>query len=125
MHGILADLTVVAHLGWILFLVFGVVFGRRCRWVRLVHLAGLGFAVLLTASGRFCPLTYLEVWLRDRAAGPGGYRGSFIGYYAERLVYLEVPRGVVLAGACLILAVSLLAYLRRSNAGRPERRKGR
>jgi hypothetical protein len=109
-YGALAELTVVVHLGWILFLVFGVLLGRRFRWVRRLHLAGLGFAVMLTAFGWFCPLTHLEVWLRQQAAGHVGYRGSFIGHYANRLVYLDVPREAVLAGAIVLVLGSLAAY---------------
>jgi hypothetical protein len=123
MYGILAELTVVAHLGWILFLVLGALLGRRLRWIRRLHLAGLGFAVLLTALGWICPLTHLEVWLWQRAGAGGGYRGSFIGHYAERLVYLQVPRAAVLAGTCLVLAATLLAYTRWKRPNPPQGRK--
>ena len=115
--GALADATVVAHLGWILFLLLGAILGRRRRWVRWVHLGGLGVALLLTAAGWLCPLTHLEVWLRGRA---GGYEGSFIGHYAERLVYLEVPRGAVLAGAIALAAASLAVYGHAAGRSRKE-----
>ncbi|MHB8765302.1 MAG: DUF2784 domain-containing protein [Deferrisomatales bacterium] len=108
----LADAVVVLHLGWIAFLVLGAVPGRRVRWVRRLHLAALGFALTLTAAGWICPLTHLEVWLRGRH----GYAGTFVGHYAARLVYPEVSRGLVLAGAVLVTVLSLLVYY-----GRPER----
>lgn len=105
----LADAVVTLHLLWICFLVAGALVGRRVGWVRWLHLASLGFAILLTARGWICPLTHLEVWLRRRGGTPG-YAGTFIGQYAERLVYLEVPRSVVLGGAVLVAAVSVVAY---------------
>lgn len=108
---LLADAVVGLHAAWILFLVFGALAGRRVRWLRRLHLAGLGAALLLTAAGWVCPLTHLEVWLRDRA-GSGGYAGTFLGHYAERLVYAPVPRPVVLAGTAAAALFSVLVYRR-------------
>jgi len=107
---VLADAVVVLHLGWILFLVFGAAVGVRCRAVRWVHLGALAFAGVLTARGGICPLTHLETWLRERAGG-AGYPGTFVGHYAERLVYLEVPRAAVLIGVGAVAAASVAVYL--------------
>ncbi len=106
---LLADAVVGLHAGWLLFLIFGALLGRRVRWVRRLHLAGLALALVLTAGGWLCPLTHLEVWLREQG-GSAGYPGSFVGHYAERLVYAPVPRPVVLAGALAVAIFSLLAY---------------
>lgn len=111
-YGFLAEFVVLVHLAWIVFLIGGAVVGRRVRWVRRLHLAGLGFAMLLTAGGWICPLTYFEVWLREQGGG-GGYRGTFLGHWAERLVYWEVPRWVVLLGVVMVAAVSMAAYGRK------------
>ena len=111
MPGVLADLVVMLHLGWILFLLLGAAAGRRWAWVKRIHLAGLGFAVVFTAGGWICPLTYLEVWLRRSATGAAdGYPGSFVGHYAERLVYLDVPRGMVSGAVLGVVALSWWAY---------------
>ncbi|MDF1553788.1 MAG: DUF2784 domain-containing protein [Deferrisomatales bacterium] len=107
---VVADLVVV-HLAWILFLVFGAVAGRRWTWVKWVHLAALAFAVVLTAGGWICPLTHLEVWLRRGVPGArGSYPGAFLGHYAERLVYLDVPRWAVLVAAIGIAGGSVWVY---------------
>ena len=125
MVGILADAVVLAHLGWILFLIFGALAGRRWRSVKWVHLAALAFAVVLTAGGWICPLTHLEVWLRRGVPGAGGgYPGTFLGYYAERLVYLDVPRWAVLVAVLGIAGLSVWAYaggVRRADGGPEER----
>ena len=111
MLGVVADLVVILHLVWILFLIFGAVLGRRRVWIMRLHLLGLGFAVVLTAAGWICPLTHLEVWLRRQAGGAGsGYRGTFVGHLVERLVYVNVPRSWVLVVVILIVAVSIWCY---------------
>jgi len=114
---LLADAVVGLHAAWLLFLIFGALLGRRVRWVRRLHVAGLALALVLTAAGWLCPLTHLEVWLRGRG-GSGAYSETFVGHYAERLVYAPVPRPVVLAGALAVTIFSLLAY-------RHPRRRGR
>lgn len=104
-YRVVADITVAVHLLWILFLLFGAVLGVRYRSVRIVHFAGLGFALVLNVFGWYCPLTYLEVWARSRHDPTVGYAGSFIIHYAEELIYVSLPRWslvvmtVVLAGA--------------------------
>ena len=122
---VVADLVVLVHLAWILFLMFGALAGRRWTWVKWVHLAALAFAVVLTAGGWICPLTHLEVWLRRGIPRTGGgYPGTFLGHYAERLVYLEVPRWAVLIAVLGIASLSVWAYAgaaRRAGGGPEER----
>lgn len=65
-YRILADLVVLVHFLWILFLIFGAFWGAKHRTARLFHLAGLAFAVVIQAFDWYCPLTYLEVWLRAK-----------------------------------------------------------
>ena len=104
----LADLVVLLHLFWILFLILGAIPGRRRVWVRRLHLSGLALAAVLTAGGWICPLTYLEAWLRG---GWGdGRQNTFVGYYVERLVYLDVPRWLVLTAVAALAGLSLTLY---------------
>lgn len=114
--GVLADLVVLLHLFWVLFLILGAIPGRRRVWVRRLHLCGLGLAATLTAGGWICPLTYLEAWLR----GGWGYGRprTFIGYHIERLVYLDVPRWLVLTAVACLAGLSLMLY--RHHPGRRE-----
>ena len=108
-----ADFVVMIHLAWILFLIFGALIGRYVAWVKRLHIGGLAFSVLLQVFSWYCPLTYLEVWLRDRHDPSLSYTGSFIAYYAERLVYLEVSREVVFVMTGLLIAFSVFLYLFR------------
>ena len=64
LYKLLADCVVLCHFLWILFLIFGGIWGRRRRWVRFVHVPALFFAFFIEISDWYCPLTHLEVWLR-------------------------------------------------------------
>lgn len=112
-YKIAADLVVVIHLAWILFLILGALVGRYVVWVKWLHIGGLAFSVLLQVFSWYCPLTYLEVWLRARHDPSLSYTGSFIAYYAERLVYLELSRSAVLAGTLGVIVSSSWLYWRQ------------
>lgn len=114
-----ADLVVLVHLLWIVFIIGGAVIGRRVRWVRWAHLAALAYSVLLQAFGWICPLTYLENWLRRRHDPSLAYAGDFIAQYAERLVYLQVPRPAVFLVTLAIVALSAWAYWPSARRSRP------
>ena len=112
-YRILADIAVVVHFLWILFLFLGAFWGRRTKAVRFIHLSGLFFALFIQAFGWYCPLTYLEVWLRSRHDPGLAYTGAFIAHYVERVVYLELPRLFVFALTLLLVGLNALFYLRK------------
>lgn len=117
LYKILADSVVLLHLLWILFLIFGAFIGVRNRVIRIIHITGLFLAVALTVLGWYCPLTYLEVWLRAKHDPRLAYAGSFIIHYVERLVYLEISPAAILILSLLILVMNGLVYFRKSSAG--------
>lgn len=106
-----ADFVVLIHLSWILFLIFGAIPSRRFSWVKWIHLGALSFSLVLQTRHWICPLTHLEVWLRNREDPLSAFQGTFIGYYAEKIVYLEVSEAVVLAGTVGIAVFSGAVYL--------------
>jgi hypothetical protein len=106
-----ADAVVVVHLLWIVFLILGAIPGSRWAWVKWLHLAALAFSIALQTFRWFCPLTYLEAWLRT-LGGAQPYEGTFIRHYAEQLVYAEIPRAALFVGTLIVVALSLWLYLR-------------
>lgn len=82
----LADLTVLMHLGFIGFVVLGVVL--VARWPRLlpVHLACAAWGAYTEFTSTVCPLTPLENHFRH-LAGEAGYQGGFIAHYLWPLIY--------------------------------------
>ncbi len=117
-----AEAVLLFHLAFIVFVVAGGVLAARWRWVALVHLpvAAWGFFVELT--GRICPLTYAENYLRHKA-GQSGYAESFIEHYLLAIIY---PAGLtreaqfVLAGVVVVVNVAIYGWLfhrRRTSRG--------
>ena len=66
-YGILADIVVLIHLGFVIFVVLGAILVFRWRWIMWPHLPAVGWAVWIEVSGGICPLTPLENWLRIKA----------------------------------------------------------
>lgn len=117
---VLADLVVLLHLAFILFVMLGGLLVLRRRRLMWLHLPVVAWGAAIEFVGWVCPLTPLENRLRA-AAGEAGYSGGFVEHYLIPLIY---PAGLTrelqwLLGA-LVLLVNALVYWRvlRSDAGR-------
>ena len=125
-YEIAADLTALAHLTFIAFVIFGAMLGRRSRAWKALHLACMGYGVLIEVFYWYCPLTYLEQYLRTKA-GRGSYQDAFIAHYLNRLIYLNVPQWSLILAAAIVLSVNLGFYIywSRHRGGSPRNEKGR
>jgi len=110
---ILADIVVLIHFLWIVFLIIGAVPGKRYPFVKIIHMSGLAFSLIIQIFGWYCPLTHLELWLRMRHNPMLSYSGSFIIHYVEQLVYLEVSRRTVFLMSILLVIFNMIMYGRR------------
>lgn len=86
MYGVLATVVVLVHFAFILFVIVGGFLMLRWKWVPWVHLPAAAWGAFVELTGRVCPLTPLEQWLR-RSAGSGAYTGGFIDQYLVRVIY--------------------------------------
>jgi hypothetical protein len=118
-----ADLVLVLHFGFVLFVVLGGLLALR--WPRLawVHVPVALYGATIEFLGFICPLTPLEVWLR-RGGGEAGYEGGFIEHYITAALYpTGLTRELQLALGVGVLAVNALVYgtllRRRRRAGHP------
>ncbi len=107
-----ADGVMVVHFGFILFVVLGA--ALLVRWPRLVwlHVPALAWGLWIELSGGVCPLTPLEVELRE-AAGQAGWSGGFIERYLTPIIYPEgLTRGTQALVAGILLVVNGVLYAR-------------
>lgn len=113
LYRVVADIVVLAHFLWIVFLIFGAFWGVRNRAVKLFHVAGLAFALTLNVFGWYCPLTYIEVWARVRQDPSAAYTGSFIVHYVEELIYVNLPTSSLLLLTLLLCGFNAWYYIRK------------
>jgi hypothetical protein len=115
-YKILADVVVLIHFLWILFLFLGAFWGIKNKVVRIFHLAGLAFAFIIQVFGWYCPLTYLEAWLSSRHNPSLAYTGSFIIHYVEQIVYIELSRSLIFILTLVLCALNLWLYSKKKRS---------
>jgi hypothetical protein len=114
MTPLLADVVLVAHGLFVLFIVAGLAaiwLGAACGWqwvrnfrFRAAHLATILFVALEALLGMACPLTVWEDALRGAPAGT-----SFIARWLHRVLFYSFPDWIfttAYAGFALIVAVT-------------------
>jgi hypothetical protein len=105
-----ADLVLILHLAFVLFVALGGLL--LLRWPKLVwlHLAAVTWGVLIEFIGFVCPLTPLEVNLR-RLGGQAGYEGDFMQRYITASLYPSgLTRKMQIGLGILVLGLNLLIY---------------
>ena len=107
---LIADILVLFHIGFILFVIFGGFLVIRWRLIIWLHLPCAIWGVLIEFAGWICPLTPLENRLRH-SAGSSGYSGGFIENYIIPLIYpTELTREIQYALGFGVIAINLCAY---------------
>ena len=123
-YRILADIVLLLHLGFILFVALGAF--TVVRWPRLVwlQLPAAAWGVLIELANWTCPLTPLENWLRLRA-GEAIYRESFVAHYLLPIVYPEgLTRGIQVLLGLSVVAINAVVYALVWKRRRPVRPPG-
>ena len=136
LYKILADLVVLIHFTWILFVLWGFiltvcssvsVYVLRAakdrstaffdRWIfRAIHLGGIVYVAVLTVLGKYCPLTILENKLRGQYDPELTYPGSFVVHYIERMVYPEANFLLFVIPTIIIAIFTILMFIIRPPA---------
>ncbi len=152
LNRIFADMVVVFHFLWILFMLWGFCYtfcavgavyifrsGKAVwhaffdRWIlRTVHLGGIVYVGMLTILGKYCPLTLVENAFRQKHDPLATYPGSFVVHYIEKLVYPNVDPTIIIVPTIFIAAFTFTVFLVRPPAkiktilhgGQNENRRG-
>ncbi|KAG1249242.1 hypothetical protein G6F65_019203 [Rhizopus arrhizus] len=109
-YRILADLVLVAHGLFVGVVMLG---GLLALWKARIaywHLPALAWGAMVIGMGWICPLTPLEVSLRQQA-GQQGYAGGFIEHYVLGLIYPEgITRTTQIVLAMLLIVGNIIVY---------------
>lgn len=116
----LANAVLILHVAIVLFIIGGLVLtlaGAAFKWAwvrnfyfRVLHLVAISYVAMEAWLGIVCPLTTLELWLRERA-GQAVYDGDFIAFWLRKLLFFEAAPWVFVAaysGFGLLVVLSWL-----------------
>ena len=105
-----ADLVVLLHLGFILFVALGGFLVLRWQRLAWVHVPAVIWGALVEIAGWICPLTPLENSLR-KAAGDAAYTGGFIEQYIVPIIYpAAMTREMQIGLGAAVIIINLLVY---------------
>ncbi|MEP0546199.1 MAG: DUF2784 domain-containing protein [Rhodothermales bacterium] len=120
LYRFLADLVVVFHLAFVLFVVVGGLLVLRRPRLAWLHVPAAAWGALIEFAGWICPLTPLENRLR-RLGGEAGYTGGFVEEYLLAVLYpsgLTRTHQFVLGALVLVLNLAVYAWLLRGRRQR-------
>lgn len=108
--GLLADIVVVAHMAFVIFVVVGGLAVYWRPWVLWVHIPAVLWGVSIEWAGAICPLTLVENWLRNQA-GEAGYAGDFIQQYLLPTLYpADLTREIQIVLGAAALGINIGVY---------------
>jgi hypothetical protein len=110
-YRLLADIVVVVHFAFVVFVVVGGLLALRWPKVLWAHVPAVIYSVWIVTFSITCPLTPLERDLRARG-GEEAYSESFIERYVEGVLYpgdmlrqAQAVAAVIVIGSWITLAV--------------------
>ena len=111
----LADLVLIAHFAFVLFVVGGLALiwigaaagwqWVRNLWFRVAHLAAIVFVAGEAIAGVWCPLTLWEAQLRGAQA-----EKSFVAQWIHRVLFYDFPEWVFTAAYVLFALVVIASW---------------
>jgi len=109
-YSLLADILVIIHLLFIIFVVLGGLMVLKWRWTIWLHIPAAIWGALIEFMGWICPLTPLENHFRI-LAGESGYTGDFVARYILPLIYPgALTREIQILLGIFVVVVNLAVY---------------
>ncbi len=110
MNAVLADLLVILHFAFVLFVAAGGLLVLRWPRVAFLHIPAAVWGAWIEFTGGVCPLTPLEKSLRA-GAGEAAYPGDFVGHYVLPILYpAGLTRTTQLVLGAMVVGVNLAIY---------------
>jgi hypothetical protein len=122
MYHFLADLVLVVHLAFVVFVLCGGLLALKWRWIAWLHLPAVVWGAVVEFTGWICPLTPLENWLRAHD-GETSYSSDFIAQYLLPVLYPgDLTRGIQLLLGTGVVVLNFVIYwwLWRGTKGKTE-----
>ena len=119
MYELAANLTLIIHFAFILFVVFGALLFFFATKIIFIHFPALIWGTYIELTNSICPLTYLENWFLHKA-NLTTYSEGFIQHYLVSIVYptnlskdLQTYLGIALIVTNMIIYGFIISKLKK------------
>jgi uncharacterized protein DUF2784 len=120
----LAVCVLIAHVLFILWVIFGAFLVGWRPILRWPHIISLTWGLLVEVLYWPCPLTLLENWFEQKA-GVEPFQGGFLLHYLDKLVYPDFPAVILVSAAVVVCGLNIAYYVRLIWIGRLARSSSR
>ena len=113
MYELAANLTLIVHFAFILFVVFGALLFFVATKIIFIHFPALIWGSYIELTNSICPLTYLENWFLHKA-NLTTYSEGFIQNYLVSIVYpvsLTKDLQIYLGIALIVINIVFYAFI--------------
>ena len=113
MYEIVANLTLIIHFVFILFVIFGALLFFITTKIIFIHIPAFIWGSYIELTNSICPLTYLENWFLHKA-NLTTYSEGFIQNYLVPIVYptnLTKDTQIYLGIALIVINIVLYAFI--------------
>jgi hypothetical protein len=110
MYLLLADLVLIVHLAFVVFVLCGGLLVLKWPWIAWLHLPAAAWGAVVEFTGWICPLTPLENWLRVQS-GEAGYEDDFTTRYLLPILYPgDLTRDIQLLLGTVLVVLNAAVY---------------
>ena len=121
MHELAADIILIIHFAFILFVVFGALLFFVATKIIFIHFPALIWGSYIELTNSICPLTYLENWFLHKA-NLTTYSEGFIQNYLMPIVYpasltkdLQIYLGIALIVINIVFYAFIFSKMKEKN----------
>ena len=110
MYEIAANLILIVHLIFILFVVFGALLFFASTKIIFIHIPAIVWGSYIELTNSICPLTYLENWLLQKA-NLMTYSEGFIQNYLVPIVYpVNLTKDIQIYLGITLIVINIVIY---------------
>jgi len=110
MYELAADLTLIVHFAFILFVVFGALLFFFSTKIVFIHIPAFIWGSYIELTHSICPLTYLENWFLHKA-NLTAYSEGFIQNYLMPIVYpMSLTKNLQIYLGIALIVVNIIIY---------------
>ena len=110
MYELAADLTLIIHFTFILFVIFGALLFFITTKIIFIHIPAIIWGSYIELTHSICPLTYLENWLLQKA-NLTTYSEGFIQNYLVPIVYpMNMTKDLQIFLGISLIVINIVIY---------------